>query len=400
MSEQENCMDLTSKSQVNSNPKHPKRPANSPLNDNIECISESSADSTRENHASGQPGIHKAFSIGLDSGQSRAQSGVLKVKRKRIKAMSKQINKQQEEDTAFLFPFACTPNTTSVFSNYQQSPFTMSQPAFIQSGSPSHYGYPLPPPTPPWAAKIISDMSEFRSELKSKFETIDNINKTVTSINSKVSTLEAKYKSLEKRVVDTEKSCDFQARLYEESSSQAKAAQDQIKILKKQCDNLVSKTNTLRDEKETMETKLDSLECQSLKNDLIFYGLPETEMENCVSTIKELCTKVLDIQSANNHLVEKAFRIGRRSQGKPRPILATYHYNAEREEVRLKSYDKADDLKKAGYGVGINLPKAVRDARRTLYEPRQAAKQEGKRVKFVGKRLYINDTLYRPNADN
>ena len=30
----------------------------------------------------------------------------------------------------------------------------------------------------------------------------------------------------------------------------------------------------------------------------------------------------------------------------------------------------------------------------------RAARQEGKRVKFVGKRLYINDTLFRPNADN
>ena len=163
----------------------------------------------------------------------------------------------------------------------------------------------------------------------------------------------------------------------------------------KQCDSSVTKSNTLREEKETVETKLDELECQSLRGNLLFYCLPENDMENCVSTIKELCTKVLEIPSAKDHLIEKAHRIGRKSHGKPRPILATYHYIAEREDVRLKSYDKADDLKKAGYGVGINLPKTVRDVRRTLYEPMRAARQEGKRVKFVGKRLFINDTLYR-----
>ena len=81
------------------------------------------------------------------------------------------------------------------------------------------------------------------------------------------------------------------------------------------------------------------------------YGLPENDMENCVSTIKELCTKVLKITSANDHLIEKAHRIGRKSHGKPRQSLASYHYIAERD-VRLKSYDKADELKKAGYGVG------------------------------------------------
>ena len=128
------------------------------------------------------------------------------------------------------------------------------------------------------------------------------------------------------------------------------------------------------------------------------YGLPENDMENCVSTIKELWTKELKITSAKDHLIEKAHRIGTKSHGIPKPILASYHYIAER--VRLKSYDKADDLKKAAYGVGINLHKTMRDTRRPLYEPMRAARQEGKRVKFVGKRLYINDILYIPNADN
>jgi len=166
-----------------------------------------------------------------------------------------------------------------------------------------------------------------------------------------VTNLETKYRALEKRVVDTEKSSEFHARSFDENNKHIKTTQDQLKHLIKQCDSLVTKSNMLREEKETMETKLDELECQSLRENLLFYGLPENDIKNCVSTIKELCTKVLKITSAKDHLIEKAHRIGRKSHGKPRPILASYHYIAERD-VRLKSYDKADDLKTAGYGVG------------------------------------------------
>ena len=163
--------------------------------------------------------------------------------------------------------------------------------------------------------------------------------------------LETKYRALEKRVVDTEKSSEFHARSFDENNKHIKTTQDQLKHLIKQCDSLVTKSNMLREEKETMETKLDELECQSLRENLLFYSLPENDINNCVSTIKELCTKVLEIPSAKDHLIEKAHRIGRKSHGKPRQILASYHYIAERD-VRLKSYDKADELKKAGYGVG------------------------------------------------
>ena len=85
--------------------------------------------------------------------------------------MSKQSGK--EATTPFQRPFACTPSSSAVYSHYQQSPFTMSQSAFMQSGSPPYYGHPGPPPIPPWAAKMMSDMSE----LKKKFETIDVTNK-------------------------------------------------------------------------------------------------------------------------------------------------------------------------------------------------------------------------------
>ena len=105
--------------------------------------------------------INTAFLFGLDSGQS-GESRAFQNQRKMKRAMSKQSEK--EDTTPFQFPFAYTPSSSAVYSHYQHSPFTMSQPAFMQSGSPPYYGHPIPPLTHPWAAKMMSDMSELKNK--------------------------------------------------------------------------------------------------------------------------------------------------------------------------------------------------------------------------------------------
>jgi len=59
------------------------------------------------------------------------------------------------------------------------------------------------------------------------------------------------------------------------------------------------------------------------------------------------------------------------------------------ERVLLERWVKASDL-----GVGVQLPKAIREARKPLYEHVKKAREEGKKTKFVGKKLYINGVEY------
>lgn len=374
---------IDNKSEIDENSKNKKRPANSPLSDSVDSIAESSASVTRARRA-----VTGSFNIGLVDGLSNDQPLNQSIRRrKKYKAVDKTTESFDETRSPSLF--------TAMPVN-QQSPFSMSQPTFMQGGSPSHFGFPLQPPTPPWAMQILEDIQELKLKLKS----IENIEKTVNTINSKVSNLETKYKSLETRVTDTEKACQYQSNFQETAKQEIKSTHDELKTLKKKCDSLDSKSKVLEKEKDELESKLDDIESKSLRTNLLFYGIAEQDTENCINSVKDVCKSILDMPDASQHLIERANRIGRKSGGKPRPILATYHYYAEREAVRLKSYDKADDLKKAGFGVGIHLTKSIRDARKPLYEPMRQAKQEGKRVKFVGKKLYINDTLYRNGSDN
>ena len=72
-----------------------------------------------------------------------------------------------------------------------------------------------------------------------------------------------------------------------------------------------------------------------------------------------------------------------------RPIVVKFHYYHERELVRKWSFDYADVMKQANMGVGAQRPKDIRDARKPLYPAMKKAKDEGKELKFVGKKLFI-----------
>ena len=95
---------------------------------------------------------------------------------------------------------------------------------------------------------------------------------------------------------------------------------------------------------------------------------------------------------------DRVHRIGPKSAAKVRPIVAKFHYFDQREQVRKLSFDSSEALKTAKQGVGAQLPKEVRDARKPLYPMMKQVKDAGQEVRFVGKKLHIDGTENKPPA--
>ena len=74
---------------------------------------------------------------------------------------------------------------------------------------------------------------------------------------------------------------------------------------------------------------------------------------------------------------------GGESTRKPRPIVAKFHY-----------YNCSTQLKTQNQGVGIQRPKAVRDARKNLYGIMKREQNLGKIARFIGDKLFINGREY------
>ena len=94
------------------------------------------------------------------------------------------------------------------------------------------------------------------------------------------------------------------------------------------------------------------------------------------------------MHTAHELKFDRLQRVGPKSATKTRPIVAKFHYYEQREQVRKLSFDASDALKAANLGVGAQIPKEIRDARKPLYPAMKQAKDAGKNVKFVGKKSY------------
>ena len=129
----------------------------------------------------------------------------------------------------------------------------------------------------------------------------------------------------------------------------------------------------------------------------MFYGLPEQENENCENVLKGLIGEKLQLPQAGNLAFDRVHRVGVPARGKVRPIVAKFHYFKERELVRNKSFELADNLKAANIGIGAQWPKQMRDARKTLSAVMAQEKAKGNVVKLVRDKLYINGQLYKPD---
>ena len=107
-----------------------------------------------------------------------------------------------------------------------------------------------------------------------------------------------------------------------------------------------------------MDKKLTDLEARSMRDNLMFYGLLEGgDAENCGQKVKEMVANELHVEKAHDILFDRVHRVGQKSAGKPRPIVAKFHYFTDRERVRQASFTYANELMAANLGVGAQLPK-------------------------------------------
>ena len=58
-----------------------------------------------------------------------------------------------------------------------------------------------------------------------------------------------------------------------------------------------------------------------MRDNLMFYGLPEESNENCGSVIKTLIAEKLQLQQAGNLTFDRVHRVGLPTRGKSRPIV-------------------------------------------------------------------------------
>ena len=136
-----------------------------------------------------------------------------------------------------------------------------------------------------------------------------------------------------------------------------------------------------------------------MRENLLFYGIPEEgDKENCEAKVKQVIRDVLHMDQVDTILFDRAHRVGQRS-AKTRPIVVKFHYYTQREKIRQTAFSVAEELKAANLGVGAQIPKDVRDARKPLYPAMKKAEDEGKSVNLFDLGLTSLSTIFQSYRD-
>ena len=285
-----------------------------------------------------------------------------------------------------------------------QSPFLFpgSQPLAV-SPPPAH-GAPgmfAATGTPPWATQIMDKLKQ----IKEKVSKIDKLEKTVNHMKTKVVDLETTVKALETKSNDMEKARIIFSNFTDTFKKELDSTSHKTSALDKQCKLLNENLRKMSQEKSKMEEKLLNMERKSMEQNLIFYGIPETPSANCEEKIKlQVLAFVLGEDSPlqpADVTFEWVNRAGRSSPDKIRPIIARLTDFKTREVIRQAAYERKDALKEKDLGVGIQLPFEMRERRRRLTPTLERLRSEGRRVKFVGDKLFVDGRPYsEPDMDS
>ncbi|XP_055997905.1 uncharacterized protein LOC130047288 [Ostrea edulis] len=163
-----------------------------------------------------------------------------------------------------------------------------------------------------------------------------------------------------------------------------KDANKNIKLLNSEIGTLKKQNLDLK------ESHLD-LQCRTMRDNLLFFGFPEDEVEDPKELILNLCVKELKIENPRDIKIER-----KRKQGKPRHIVAKFNSFVDREKIRLSS----KNLKDTRYGIQEQFPKEIKERRNALIPLWKRARSENKKAVLITDKLFVDGRrVYPPGAD-
>jgi hypothetical protein len=170
-------------------------------------------------------------------------------------------------------------------------------------------------------------------------------------------------------------------------------------------DNQAAVINQIRDDQYALEARISKLECRSMRENLIFSGIPEVDDEDVVAltkSIMSIITDVLEIDLNDINILTchrlrypskaKKFRTSQQSDDRPRSVVVRLSH---KDEVSL-ILQSAKKLKGHEPRIFINqqYPPDVASKRRILQPVFHQAKEQRLKSSFNEDRLYIEGKLH------
>lgn len=217
---------------------------------------------------------------------------------------------------------------------------------------------------------------------------LDSIQSSVKNITVRIDTIDQKVTNLEAKIKDIESSHQYDSGTLDELYKNQKEIDSSLQKLRK-----IESEQKLREE--TLQREITDLKCRSMRDNLLFFNIPEEKDENCEAKVLDIIESKLKIADAKTNIkLQRTHRVGAFKPSRIRPIVAKFSDFPDREKVR----SSASMLKGSKYGIGEQFPPEVVEKRRKLIPVMMKARSEGKEAYLRIDKLYIDKQLYKESA--
>ena len=170
--------------------------------------------------------------------------------------------------------------------------------------------------------------------------------------------------------------------------------------IKNMMNGITERVNAMELTTESLSSKIERLEelrdedaNRSRRKNLIFYNIPEKSSESYQESkrvLTEFLGKELGVTLKSEFSIERAHRLGRKIEGRSRPLISLFAFWEEKEAI----LSKRRSLKDQGYDVSNDLTQWARSARRAFYPLFIQAKKEEKRARMGLYELVIEGVTF------
>lgn len=197
--------------------------------------------------------------------------------------------------------------------------------------------------------QALRSMSRNIDQMSAKLNKLDTIEKRLTDLERNSTSVNTELKEMKVKVDGIESSMSFINKQYdyEDQRKEISDITKNVSDITNANNSMMKELNSMRSDFEKLNERHLDLQMRSMRYNLIFEGILETQEENTEEILKEFLKSEINI--TNEPQFHRVHRMGRKTQGRPRPIVAKFVLHIEREKVR-----KAASTTLRGKPFGIN----------------------------------------------
>ena len=244
-------------------------------------------------------------------------------------------------------------------------------------------------------------------EIERRLLTIENSISKIGHLETRMKKTECDISEMKRAVTELEKSgretdscLDGLSNLFDELKTDVLHMKSRkVEVDTTQFTESLSEINTeVETVREELREEILDLKCRSMRDNLLFIGLPEAEDEDCERMLTTFVRNKMKVRKSIGF--ERVHRIGRKrdtDDQRVRPVVAKFSNFKDRELVRKQA---PQTLKGSDVWVQEQFPPEIEQRRKALYPVMSAERKKKKKVSLVRDTLYIDGVKYVPPEVN